>query len=469
VNFEADSPVPPAAPLPKSADVSVADPPTSALAVQNSGALTARGGAYLKKEVPKSGRFRLWLTLALIAGIAACGAAYWILQRPLEVAVILPVLTSVNETIASSGIVGGVKESVIGASFSGAVLKLPIELGDHVQAGEMLAILKNNVTQAQVTQAETAVVTAQSQLRQTSRGPLASELQVARMQVSQAGALAAQAVSELDLARKTQQRTLALSNAGVVSRSELDGSLSALAAAEAKSRSGSASIRLAEAQLLTLKSTPRKEDVELARDRLSEARQSLLVVRQQAGEATITAPFSGTITAVNVEVGQNVDSLGLFTLVSDTLEIRVDLDESNLADLSVGQKALLSASAFPGQIFEGRLKEISPSVNKIRGTVSLKLEPISAPAWLRPGQTLNVNLITNQSAPRLLIPASALRRSGDRTVALVVQGDKAVEKIVVTRPPTDKGVPVLAGLESSNLVVIHPGKIQPGDPVRIKK
>jgi HlyD family secretion protein len=289
------------------------------------------------------------------------------------------------------------------------------------------------------------------------------------MQVSQAGALAAQAVSELDLARKTQQRTLALSNAGVVSRSELDGSLSALAAAEAKSRSGSASIRLAEAQLLTLKSTPRKEDVELARDRLSEARQSLLVVRQQAGEATITAPFSGTITAVNVEVGQNVDSLGLFTLVSDTLEIRVDLDESNLADLSVGQKALLSASAFPGQIFEGRLKEISPSVNKIRGTVSLKLEPISAPAWLRPGQTLNVNLITNQSAPRLLIPASALRRSGDRTVALVVQGDKAVEKIVVTRPPTDKGVPVLAGLESSNLVVIHPGKIQPGDPVRIKK
>jgi multidrug resistance efflux pump len=84
--------------------------------------------------------------------------------------------------------------------------------------------------------------------------------------------------------------------------------------------------------------------VELARDRLKEAQQALLVVRQQAGEATVTAPFSGTITAVNVEVGQNVDALGLFGLVSDELEIRIDLDESNLADISLGQTALLVAS-----------------------------------------------------------------------------------------------------------------------------
>jgi HlyD family secretion protein len=449
--------------------MSETDSPNTALTVPQDGVLMARDGAYLKKAPPKSSRFRRWLAAAVVVAFAAAGVAYWWTQRPVEVAIIHPLLTAVSETIASSGLVGGVKESVIGASYNGSILQLPKVLGDHVQAGETLAVLKNNITQAQVAQAQTAVATAQAQLKQTARGPLASELQAAQMQVSQARALAAQASSELDLAGKTQARTQALSKAGVVSKSEMDGSSAALAAAEAKSRSGSASIRLAEAQLLTLKSTPRKEDVELARDRLSEARQALLVVRQQAAEATITAPFPGTITAVNVEVGQNVDALGLFTLVSDSLEVRVDLDESNLADLSVGQKALLSAAAFPGQIFEGRLKEISPSVNKIRGTISVKLEPLVVPVWLKPGQTLNVNLVTNQSALRLLIPASALRRSGERTVALVVQQDRAIEKILVTRPPTEKGVPVLAGLESSDLVVLHPGKIQPGDPVRIKQ
>ena len=67
------------------------------------------------------------------------------------------------------------------------------------------------------------------------------------------------------------------------------------------------------------------------------------------------------------------------------------------------------------------LKDISASVNRIRGTVSIKLEPLAPPAWLKSGQTLNVNLVTNQAAQRLLVPATALRRSGDRTVVLVVQ------------------------------------------------
>jgi hypothetical protein len=80
-----------------------------------------------------------------------------------------------------------------------------------------------------------------------------------------------------------------------------------------------------------------------------------------------------------------------------------------------------------------------------------------------------VNLVTNQSAMRLLIPASALRRVGDRTVALVVQGDRVIEKIVLTRPPTDKGIPVLAGLVSSDRVVVNPGKLQPGEAVRVKE
>ena len=452
-----------------SADVAAGEPGGSTLVVQASGVLVAHGGAYLKKESHKRGSRLRWLYPALVVAVGAGGAGYWLAHRPIEVTVLRPALTSVNETIASSGTVGGVNESVLGASFNGAVLRLLVKLGDHVQSGETLAVLKNNVTQAQVIQAEAAVVTARAQFTQTSRGPLNSEVQVNQMQVSQAEAMAAQAISELDLARKTYERTQALSTAGVVSKSEMDTAISSLAAAEAKLESGTASIRLAEAQLQTLRSTPRKEDVQLARDRLAEAQQSLVVVRQQAGEATVTAPFSGTITAVNVEVGQNVDALGLFGLVSDALEIRIDLDENNLADISVGQKAFLSAAAFPTEAFEARLKEISPSVNKVRGTVSIKLEPLAPPEWLKPGQTLNVNLVTNQAALRLLVPASALRRSGDRTVALVVQGDRAIEKIVVSRPATDKGIPVLAGLDASDVVIVNPEKIVAGDTVRIKK
>lgn len=207
----------------------------------------------------------------------------------------------------------------------------------------------------------------------------------------------------------------------------------------------------------------------MARDRLAEARQAVLVVRRQAAEATVTAPFSGSITAVNAELGQNVDNLGLFALVSDELEIRVDLDESNLADILVGQTEHLVAAAFPANPFEAELKEIPPSVNKIRGTVSIKLRPIRPPAWLGPGQTLNVNLVTNSAVQRLLVPATAVRRPGDRTVVLAVENGHAVEKIVVTRPPAGDKVPVLAGLTPSDSIVVNPVNVRAGDVVRVRK
>ncbi len=111
------------------------DSPNTALTMPQDGVLMARDGAYLKKAPPKSSRFRRRLAAAAIVALAAGGVAYWRIQRPVEVAIIHPLLTAVSETIASSGLVGGVKESVIGASYNGSILQLPKVLGDHVEAG----------------------------------------------------------------------------------------------------------------------------------------------------------------------------------------------------------------------------------------------------------------------------------------------------------------------------------------------
>jgi hypothetical protein len=100
--------------------------------------------------------------------------------------------------------------------------------------------------------------------------------------------------------------------------------------------------------------------------------------------------------------------------------------------------------------------------------VTVTIAPISPPAWLRPGQTVNVNVVTNPAAQRLLVPATALRRAGDRTVVLVVQDDRAVEKMVQTRPPTKDGVPVVAGLDVDDRVITNPAAIQPGDRLRVR-
>jgi HlyD family secretion protein len=150
------------------------------------------------------------------------------------------------------------------------------------------------------------------------------------------------------------------------------------------------------------------------------------------------------------------------------LEIRVDVDENNLADLAVGQEAIISSTTFPADTFRGQAAEIGAAVDSARGTVMVRIRPLQPPNWLRPGQTVNVNLITHLAVPRLLVPASAVRSSGDQTVVFVVENGRALEKVVLTRPPTSQGVPVLAGLQAEDRVIANAEAITAGEPVRVR-
>ena len=114
-----------------------------------------------------------WLALLCLA-VAAAGI-FWFLRRPTHVAVTHPKLVSLTETIASSARVGGVKETSVGAQFTGTVAQLLVRAGDRVTAGQRLAVLRNDVTQQQKAQARTAVQTARARLAQTSRAPTRSD------------------------------------------------------------------------------------------------------------------------------------------------------------------------------------------------------------------------------------------------------------------------------------------------------
>jgi multidrug efflux pump subunit AcrA (membrane-fusion protein) len=99
----------------------------------------------------------------------------------------------------------------------------------------------------------------------------------------------------------------------------------------------------------------------------------------------------------------------------------------------------------------------------------VRVTPLQPPDWLRPGQTVNVNLITHRAVPRILIPTSAVGRSGDRTVVYVVENGRALEKVVLTRPPTSQGVPVLAGLSAGDRIIADVRGLTAGERVRVRQ
>lgn len=416
----------------------------------------------------KRNKSTVWLvTGCLLAAVIAI--ILWLVRRPKLVAATHPTQVSLTETIASSARVGGIKESAIGAQFSGTVEHLFVREGDRVNAGQALATLKNNVTQQQKVQAQMAVETARARLTQVSKPPLRSELDEALHQVTEAKAQVAQANADLQLAKKEFARSQQLLDQGLIARSEFDTAQANLKSIEARAHTAKATVNVREAQLQTLKSTPQPEDVQVARGQLAEAEQALQVAVHQTKDATVRAPFAGVVTAITAELGQTVGAAGVVDLISDSLEIRVDLDENNLADLAVGQTAILSSSTFGSNSFQGHLTDIGAAVDQARGIVTVKITPENPPDWLRPGQTINVNLVTNEQVDRLIVPSTAVLRQGSRSVVLVVQDGHAIERAVITRAAITQGIPISDGITSSDVIIVNPLGISAGDPVRVQR
>ncbi len=451
---------------------------------------------------------RLVLLLAVLIAIAL---VRWYMQRPQEVSLTQATVTTITETIASSGRVRGVTETVVGAQAAGIVETLYVDEGDRVTAGQALAMLKRDVAEARLAQAEQALNTARAQLAQVERGPLRSEVEAAAEQVRQAQAQLAQqraAVqqaqqsvaqsraqlqqlwAELELAATQLERSAALLDRNFISRAEYDQAQTQYRVAEqrvtaaqqaievahanvqatqAGVQAAQANVKALEARLRTVQTGATPEEIEVARQRVADAEQGLRVARQQVQEAVVTAPFAGIIAAINAELGQPVGTQGVVRLVSSALEIRLDVDESNLADLAVEQEAVISSSVFPGDTFRGRVSEIGAAVDQTRGTVTVRVTPLQPPDWLRPGQTVNVNVITHRAVPRLLIPAAAVGRSGDQTVVYVVEDGRALEKVVLTRAPTAQGVPVLAGLSAEDPIIADARGLTAGEHVRVRQ
>lgn len=406
------------------------------------------------------------VVLGVLAVVIA--AVVWFVRRPTAVVVVHPQVVSLTETIASSARVGGVQESAVGAQFTGTVERLFVRIGDRVKAGQPIATLRNTVTQQQRAQAQTAVATAQARLAQVAKPPQQSEVDEATHGVTEAKAQVKQATADLNLANTQFQRQQQLYNEKLIPRSEFDTAQANQESLKARLRSAQATVKVREAKLETLKNGATSEDIQVARAQLSEAQQAYQVAAQQSKEATVTAPFNGVVTALNAEEGQQVGSTGVVNLVSDDLEIRVDLDESNLADLEVGQTAVMSSSAFGGKTFEGKLTDIGAAVDEARGIVTIKITPVDPPSWLRPGQTVNVNLLTNEKVDRMLVPSTAVLRQGTRSVVMVVEDGRVAEKVVMTRPTVQQGIPIVSGLTDSDQVIADASGLKVGQPVRVR-
>ncbi|MET0620418.1 MAG: efflux RND transporter periplasmic adaptor subunit [Thermoanaerobaculia bacterium] len=247
-----------------------------------------------------------------------------------------------------------------------------------------------------------------------------------------------------ELARITADRLSKLVGSHAVSQQEYDNAASAYAARRAETASAKANVGRLE---------------------------------QLVGFERIVAPFAGTITARNTDVGQLIDSGSaggpareLFRIAStDKLRVFVEVPEVDSAAAKAGVPVELTFAERPGKRYPGTIARSADAITPGTRTLRVEVDLDNPKGEILPGAYAQVHLKLENAAPALLVPVSALlfRAEGPR-IATVVEGNKVALLPVVLGRDLGTQLEITSGLRSDAAVIDSPpDSILDGQVVRI--
>ena len=225
-----------------------------------------------------------------------------------------------------------------------------------------------------------------------------------------------------------------------------------------------ASLAQVKSNLATLIDGTSSEDIAIAEAELAQAQLALIDAEEMLSKATISAPFDGVITAVNIAIGER--AVGeVIELVSDELKIVLSVDEIDVGVLAPGQEAVITLETWPDEEIGGEIVSISPSAGSsgdgiVTYNVQINLdEPADLPILV--GMTANAKLITANNENVLLVPNAAItadRQAGTYWVNLVTGKEEdtpITEEIEVTIGfRDDDHTQIMSGLTKGDKVLV---------------
>jgi RND family efflux transporter MFP subunit len=244
-------------------------------------------------------------------------------------------------------------------------------------------------------------------------------------QLSAARSAAAQADAAVALAHANLERARALAPAGRVSKQELQQAETALASAEAM-RSG--------------------------------ARSQVGALATRLGEARITSPLDGVVSARRLDpgalVGPGGNTAPIVTVDQiDILRLFVSVNEGDVHRLKLGQAAHVDIDALPGTRYEGRVVRLAPSLDPATRTLDAEVQLPNNGGELRAGMYGRAAIVTGVHPGALTVPVGAVQISNGRNFVYVVQGDKVRRREVRLGVDGETWLEVASGLQAEEEVV----------------
>ena len=248
--------------------------------------------------------------------------------------------------IAAPGRVEAVSEEIrVSSELSGRLHSVPVEEGDRVRKGQVLAQLENEDYVARVAAAEAALAQRRAELERTINGARSQERQAAKATLEAAKAV-------LDNAKREAERRQLLAEHQTISRDEAERYERTYQVAQAEYERARQEFSLVDAG-------PRVEDQRKAEAAVVSAQAQLNEARAYLEKTYICSPLDGIVLRKFRHAGESVstqfDSPVVTVADDSSLRVRLDVDEADVAKLFVGQPAFVMAEAYGAQKFTGHI------------------------------------------------------------------------------------------------------------------
>jgi len=340
-----------------------------------------------------------------------------------------------------------------GAAVESARLQAAVAEAAFRAARATLSGVRAGPTEPELRQADAAVEAARLVMEEARRH-LALQEQLYRQ-----GAVAG---VQVDAARAQFETTRAQHEQAVARREALRAGASAqtVTATAEQVRQAEASWRAAQANI-------RQAEL-VAASAAANATQAAAAARSahaRAARAELRAPFDGTVSRVYLNPGAPVaPSLPVLSLVTESGWVAADVDEADIGRVRLGQRARVSADAYPGAVVRGRVSRIGGQVDVRLGTRSVRVRiDLDGRAAMRAGTSVDVDLILETVTGGLLVPLDALQHdNGAGAFVFVIRDGILRRRPVDLRQRNDEFAVVGNGVQEGELVAI-------GDPAVLRE
>jgi HlyD family secretion protein len=332
-----------------------------------------------------------------------------------------------RETVVASGTMEPLVRVPVIAEVPGVIAIVHVEEGDRVRQGQPLFELDRERLSARVAERR-------------------AELDLRRANARYD--LVGRAEAERDQKRRDRDRVAELHQRRVTSQIELERAQHELRLAEIEVRDAHA-------------------EVAARRAAVAQARELLRQAERDLENATIRAPIDGVVVERDGEIGRavaDVTSSGgtIIAVVADDRRIRLiaEVDENDIADVRVGQEALLSIDAFPSEEFRGRVRKISSAGSTAGNVSNFEVEvELERDERLRVGMSSDARVIVREHRSVLLIPNTALVRNGTGPEVRVAEESGSREGQLV---------PVHTGYSDGFQTIVEDG-LREGDVILVRE